>query len=39
MTMHSDHHEQNFMYTAAGQTLLLVAGVVVLIALAWLYVF
>lgn len=38
MTMHSDHHEQNFIYTATGQTLLLVGAVVIVIALAWLYV-
>jgi len=37
--MHSDHHEQNFIYTAGGQTVLLAAGVVIVIALAWLYVF
>ena len=39
MTMHSDHHEESFIYSAAGQTVLLVAGVVIVIALAWLYVF
>ena len=38
MTMHSDHHDQSFIHTASGQTILLVAALIVVTALAWFYV-
>jgi hypothetical protein len=39
MTMHSDHHEpQGFIHTATGQTTVLVAVLVVVTAIAWLYI-
>lgn len=38
-TDHSDHHDQSFIHTAGGQTVLMLAGLVVLAALAWVFVF
>ena len=37
-TDHSDHHDQSFIHTAGGQTTLMLAGLAVLIVLAWLFV-
>jgi hypothetical protein len=36
--MHSDHHDQSFIHTTTGQVVVLLAGLVVLIALAWAFV-
>jgi hypothetical protein len=38
-TDHSDQHDQSFIHTAGGQTVLMLAGMVVLIVLAWAFVF
>jgi hypothetical protein len=38
-TDHSDQHDQRFIHTAGGQTVLMLAGMVVLIVLAWAFVF
>jgi hypothetical protein len=36
--MQSDHHDQGFIHTAGGQTILLIAAVIVVTAIAWFYV-
>lgn len=39
MTMQSEHHQAGFMQSAAGQTIILAAVLVAVIAVAWAYVF
>ena len=39
MTMQSEHHQAGFMQSAAGQTVILAAVLVAVIAVAWVYVF
>lgn len=38
MTMQSDHHDQSFIHTAGGQTVLLLAALIVVTVIAWFYV-
>ena len=38
-TDHSDHHDQSFIHTAGGQTTVMLAALLVLIVLAWAFVF
>jgi hypothetical protein len=38
MTMQSDHHDQSFIHTAGGQTTLLLVALIVLMGLAWKFV-
>jgi len=38
MTTQSDHHNQGFIYSAGGQTILLLAALIVITAIAWTYV-
>ncbi len=39
MTMQSDHQNKSFIDTAGGQTLLMLAGLLIMAALAWIFVF
>ncbi len=39
MTMQSEHHQAGFMQSAAGQTIIVVAALVIVMAVAWFYVF
>jgi len=36
--MQSDHHDQSFIHTAGGQTIMLLAVLIAVTAVAWLYV-
>jgi len=39
MTMQSEHHQAGFMQSAAGQTTIVAAVLIVVLAVAWIYVF
>ena len=39
MTMQSEHPQAGFMQSAAGQTTLVAAALIVVMAVAWIYVF
>jgi hypothetical protein len=39
MTMQSEHHQAGFLQSAAGQSVMLAAVLVVVLAVAWIYVF
>jgi hypothetical protein len=36
--MQSDHHDQSFIQTAGGQSILVLAALIVVAAIAWFYV-
>ena len=39
MTMQSEHHQAGFMQSAAGQSTLVAAVLIIVMAVAWVYVF
>jgi len=39
MTMQSEHHQAGFMQSAAGQTTIVAVALIVVLAVAWIYVF